>query len=529
MSEGMTRIGPVTQDLAGEVCPFCTQDIGGHDLIAHYRAYFSQAYEDLKIGLREVGEAVRNTHGGDIPSAFERDVRTAVQAREFWKDFAKLPGIDIDTAAIARQWNAARESVLDQIRAKAAAPLEPMAIAPETRRAIQDYRVCIAEVAALSERLVGSNDRLDIVKEQAAADDLAALGDDLAKLKAQKARFDPAVARHCAAYLGDYAAGEDSGIGGTGPILNLLLQSGGRCCMRDNQGDTPLHYAVAEGIKELADYADIRGRIRNLLGHGADPDESNKRGYTPLHFSAKTDSLEHGTNIINALLQAGADLNRAAKDGNTPLHLAAGAAIRLDSGHGHDIFSESLLNDSDIAHFGDEAFIVKALLSRRANPNTANAGGMTPLLVVLTLPIGTVSPGVFLSPVEALLSAGADPDATTPAGITPLHLVLDFPETLSLSVDNLTEHAVPLVKSLLGAGADPDRKNLQGDTPLHVAVREEWGEDMVKALLAGRASPCIQNSKEQFVPEQLARGSGQECSNSRAATFEIARRPGKWN
>ena len=206
VSEGMTRIGPVSQDVAGEVCPFCAQDLGGHDLIAHYRAYFSQAYEELKTGIRQVGEAVRNTHAGDIPSAFERDVRTAVQAREFWKDFAELPVIDIDTAAIARQWNAARESVLEQIREKAAAPLEPMAIAPETRQAIQHYRACIAEVAALSERLVGSNDRLEIVKEQAAADDLAALGDDLAKLKTQKARFDPAGVRHCEAYLAEKTA-----------------------------------------------------------------------------------------------------------------------------------------------------------------------------------------------------------------------------------------------------------------------------------------------------------------------------------
>ena len=176
VSEGMTRIEPVSQDLAGEVCPFCTQDIGDQDLIAHYRVYFSQAYKDLKTGIRQVGEAVRNNHAGDIPSAFERKVRAAVQTREFWKDFAKLPVIDIDTAAIARQWYAARKSVLEQIRAKAAAPLEPTAVAPETRQAIQDYRECIADVAALSERLVCSNVRLDNVKEQAAVDDLASLG-----------------------------------------------------------------------------------------------------------------------------------------------------------------------------------------------------------------------------------------------------------------------------------------------------------------------------------------------------------------
>lgn len=206
ISEGMPRIEAASADADAEICPFCAQDLGGSQLIEHYRAYFSQAYDDLKSAIRQTGISVRDTHGGDIPSAFERDIRTAVQGHEFWKDFAELPQIDIDTAAIARQWNAAREAVLEQLRAKAAAPLEPMALTPDARQAVLDFRGRIAEVAALSERLVAANAQLDIVKEQAQADDLAALTNDLARLKAQKARFDPAVAPHCNSYLTEKAA-----------------------------------------------------------------------------------------------------------------------------------------------------------------------------------------------------------------------------------------------------------------------------------------------------------------------------------
>jgi len=206
VSDGMGRIAPASADQESEICPFCAQDLGGSDLIGHYRAYFSQAYEDLKAAIRESGIGVRNTHAGDVPSAFERNVRTAAQSREFWKDFAELPRIDIDTAAIERDWNAARELVLGQLRAKAAAPLESVALTPETRLSIQNYRARIAEVALLSERLIQSNVHLDIIKEQAAADDLAALGDDFAKLKARKARFDAAVVPHCDAYLLEKAA-----------------------------------------------------------------------------------------------------------------------------------------------------------------------------------------------------------------------------------------------------------------------------------------------------------------------------------
>jgi len=81
-----------------------------------------------------------------------------------------------------------------------------MALTPMSRQAILDFRAHIEEVAALSQSLIAANSQLDVVKEQAQADDLAALTDDLAKLKAQKARFDPAVAPHCDAYLAEKGA-----------------------------------------------------------------------------------------------------------------------------------------------------------------------------------------------------------------------------------------------------------------------------------------------------------------------------------
>ena len=210
VSDGVARIESVSQDLPGEVCPFCAQDIQDHDLITHYRSYFSEAYEALKTTIRRVGAEVHDTHAGDAQSSFERDIRTAVQAREFWKEFIDLPPIEIDTAAVVRRWNAARESVLKQLRAKAAAPLEPITIAPETHDSILQYRECLGEVHDLSSHLVTANDGVAIVKEQAAADDRVALTTDLARLTAHKARFDPTVGPQCDAYLVEKAGKEDT-------------------------------------------------------------------------------------------------------------------------------------------------------------------------------------------------------------------------------------------------------------------------------------------------------------------------------
>ena len=206
VADGVQRMDRASDGKEEEICPFCAQDLAGVNLIAHYRAYFSQEYEALKESIRQAITAVRNAHAGDIPAAFERDVRTAVQTHEFWRDFVELPEIEIDTAAIAREWNAARESVLAQLRAKAAAPLEPLALDPDSLVPIRIYRRRIGEVSQLSDWLVGSNAALDIVKEQAAADDLAALRNDLVMAQAQRARFDPAIARHCDAYVQERAA-----------------------------------------------------------------------------------------------------------------------------------------------------------------------------------------------------------------------------------------------------------------------------------------------------------------------------------
>jgi wobble nucleotide-excising tRNase len=206
VSDGVQRIEPVSADIDGEVCPLCAQDLSGSELIRHYRAYFSQDYEQLKATVLQMDEKIKDAHGGDTIATFERDIGAAIQAREFWKDFTELPEIHIDTAAIATQRIAARDAVLKQLSEKAAAPLERMALTAETRQAIHDYQRCIPEVSGLYQKLKDANKQLNNVKTQTQKDDLAKLNETLAKLTAHKARFDPSIAQHCGAYLAEKAA-----------------------------------------------------------------------------------------------------------------------------------------------------------------------------------------------------------------------------------------------------------------------------------------------------------------------------------
>jgi wobble nucleotide-excising tRNase len=201
IGDGMRRIAAASAREDHDVCPFCAQDLRSSPLIDHYRAYFSDAYTSLKGDVAKQIDAIDKAHGHDIPAAFERAVRVAVEGREFWRSFTGVPDIELDTAAIARAWKSAREGVLASLRAKQAAPLEAISLSERTRKAIVLFHDYVATVHELSNRLQQINPQIAVVKEQAAAANVATITRELARLKAIQTRHDPAVEPLCGAYL----------------------------------------------------------------------------------------------------------------------------------------------------------------------------------------------------------------------------------------------------------------------------------------------------------------------------------------
>ncbi|MGH7075583.1 MAG: AAA family ATPase [Stellaceae bacterium] len=202
IADGMRRV----QSSALPACPFCAQDLSGSPLVAHYRAYFSAAYEDLKRSIVKAIDDLDSAHGGAVPAAFERGVRVCAERRQFWSKFCDLPDVSLDTAAIARAWHAARDAVRGLLTAKQAAPLEAMELSAETRAAVDTFNGFREQVDHLNENLQAANDTIRLVKEQAASGNPAALAADIARLNAVKARFSPEVMPLCNAYLAEKKA-----------------------------------------------------------------------------------------------------------------------------------------------------------------------------------------------------------------------------------------------------------------------------------------------------------------------------------
>jgi wobble nucleotide-excising tRNase len=204
IADGMHRVR-TTQEGA-EPCPFCAQDLRGSAVINHYRAYFSGAYTDLKRAVADGLAAINRLHAGDAPAAFERAVRVCSERRQFWSKFAEIPEVSLDTAEIARAWNAARDAITAALQEKQTAPLEQVSLSVDARAAITAFDNQRRQVAALNRRLQDANAVVAIVKEQAAAGNPAALTADVARLKAIQARHTPEIAPLCAAYLAEKAA-----------------------------------------------------------------------------------------------------------------------------------------------------------------------------------------------------------------------------------------------------------------------------------------------------------------------------------
>lgn len=208
IGEGVSRIAGDGQ--GANTCPFCAQDLAGSPLIRHYEVYFSDAYNGLKSIIIETGQGIAAAHSGEIQAAFERTVRVAVQNREFWGGFMDVPDIAVDTAAILRNWTAARDAVLTVLRAKAAAPLEAMTLPPEAIAAVETFARDARAIADVSATLTACNGKIALVKEQAAAANVTVLTADLARMQAVKARHSPPLNAACNAYIAEKKAKAES-------------------------------------------------------------------------------------------------------------------------------------------------------------------------------------------------------------------------------------------------------------------------------------------------------------------------------
>ena len=186
-------------------CPFCKQDLLTSDIIAHYQSIFSQEYLALKVEISTCLTSLEGDHRSELMTAFERNVRTLTESRQFWSEFIDTPEIDLDTALVARLWRSCFDSIKAALKSKKESPLEAISLRQETLDLIEEYRTARITVLELSNSFEAMNKKIELLKERASGSNISALEADLNGLKAVESRHSDAMSALCDDYLAEVA------------------------------------------------------------------------------------------------------------------------------------------------------------------------------------------------------------------------------------------------------------------------------------------------------------------------------------
>eukprot|EP01113_Clastostelium_recurvatum_P035393 TRINITY_DN492_c0_g1_i1.p2 TRINITY_DN492_c0_g1~~TRINITY_DN492_c0_g1_i1.p2 ORF type:complete len:211 (-),score=50.27 TRINITY_DN492_c0_g1_i1:761-1372(-) len=188
-------------------------------------------------------------------------------------------------------------------------------------------------------------------------------------------------------------------------------------------------------------------KLQKLLREGADANQKNPRGVTPLHAGASMGNTE----IVTILIKEGkARVHIQDRQGRTSFHIAASQAnipmmeVMAEAGANIDSFDRSgttpLMLVCESAGSGDGGY------------GASSGGG-----------------GDLFKSVQWLLGHGADINIKNNSGRTALMLAVKSGDAR-------------IVKELLSKGADPSRKDNLGMSSVDFAE----GNAAIKALLGGR-------------------------------------------
>ena len=234
------------------VCPFCGQDIQNVDLIAHYRAYFSQEYTRLKQDVSRLINDIDRNHAGGKQVEFERTVSTLIQSMQFWANYCDVPTVEIGSETIVDAWNSARTAVGEQLQAKRGAPLDPQTLNQSTVDALDAYAGHRQAMTSLNQTLQATNEEIQQVKQRAQTAEISKITTTLKELKATKSRFREDIVPLCDAYLAELAA----------KTHTETARDEARKELEEYR--TNVFPQLQDGVNDYLDWLNVSFRIRNL-------------------------------------------------------------------------------------------------------------------------------------------------------------------------------------------------------------------------------------------------------------------------
>ncbi|CAB0028309.1 unnamed protein product [Trichogramma brassicae] len=260
--------------------------------------------------------------------------------------------------------------------------------------------------------------------------------------------------------------------------INKELDQTVQVNVRDKFGDTPLHLALQ--------YQSDKEEIEFLLRRGANPNLANEEGSTSLHEICRCSDDDDMVKMlfeISEEVNQHLQINARNKQGNTPLHSALdyghmkvaellvtrGACFICPNEEGstplHMISARSNIDDDLVNIF----FKIIEKTHQTVQVNAQDNEGNTALHLALSLHDNKKE-------AESLLRKGANPNLANAEGLTPLHIICH-----RYRDDDLAGLFFKINKEL-DQPVQVNAKDKKGRTPLQLAVSHLM-PDMVNVLL----------------------------------------------
>ena len=193
VAEGMKHIAK-----HDKTCPFCGQNTDGLSLIEYYRAYFSEAYENLKSSISSLLDEIQDAHSNVGQATFERTVGANKDLEHFWARYCdeRLP--NIDTKAIINDWTSALNEIVRLLEAKQDTPLEQISWDEDI---LSSYERHIRQIADVNHTLDTYNNRINKLKHTMTTSTVSSATGNLTRLEAIRERHSPMTAGWCEKYI----------------------------------------------------------------------------------------------------------------------------------------------------------------------------------------------------------------------------------------------------------------------------------------------------------------------------------------
>jgi ankyrin repeat protein len=399
-----------------------------------------------------------------------------------------------------------------------------------TQDVLRQYSVTSASSINSNERNHHSQfDRLSVIDDaqsyagtaesETALEELA--GIELGNEKAVRVKVDPFKMPRWSARS---SVGSDTGSMKSGLISAIRQKNHKMVEQLLDRGVAPNSGIEMPALREAINIGDAES-VRLLLLFGADPNEADRDGVTPLYAAVQRSFLAGAV----TLLKYGADSNMLnGTDFESPLAAAAVAGkvnfthlLLIYGGDSNQTLSDGNTLMTACINKKTPKKLVDLLLEYGADPDAKNRMGQTALFKAIE--------AVRVDIMESLLKHEANPNLPGPKHLlwpatmhsTPcLQLLLshgaDHKKTpgvmeLAASINNIES-----VKALLKAGVNPNIKKDSVYTPLCSAIRDNRA-DIIDLLLKNGADPntpaseypafkCITHKRQHFLPTLVAAG-----------------------